>query len=213
LLSVGVVVGTLDVPGFDEALTCSRIWSLRSSTLRTHKSASRTSFDGSVAPFGQPVGPRRGNCCCDSLLAATADDSSSPETRSTEYPSDDTNRKTAIVASIKGRARVGLQVRIFRRVRSLREEGRARDGAAVEVLRRLLVAGRDVELAVGDELVDVEVARELERCGVVTSQMIVFIIAGVGRREKPAFKEIAICVNGLWHTESIAEVEARRNWS
>lgn len=72
---------------------------------------------------------------------------------------------------------MGLQVRIFRRVRSLRvEEGRVGDGAAVEVLRLLLVAGRDVGLAVGDEVVDVEVGRERERCGVVTSQMIVFII-------------------------------------
>jgi hypothetical protein len=82
----------------------------------------------------------------------------------------------------------------------------------------LLVAGRGGEvLAVGDELVEVEVEGrvrgEWERCGVVTSQMIVFIITGVGRREKPAFIDIAICIKGLWQHESAAEVEASRSWS
>lgn len=40
--------------------------------------------------------------------------------------------------------------------------------------------------------------------------MIVFKIAGVGGSEKPAFKDIAICVKGRWQMETIAEVEVRR---
>jgi hypothetical protein len=40
----------------------------------------------------------------------------------------------------------------------------------------------------------------------VTSQMIVFKIGGDGGSEKPAFKDIAICVKGRRQTESIAEV-------
>lgn len=170
---------------------------------------SRTSFDGSVA-----VGPRRSCCRCDSPLAAAAD-ASSPKTRSSVHPSEDTNRKASIVASIKGRARVGLQVRIFRRKRSLKvEEGRV-SGVAVEMLRLLLVAGRDAELGVGDEVVEVEFVarrRELECCGVVTSQRIVFKIGRVGCSDKPAFKDKAICVSGLWQAETIAEVAASRNW-
>lgn len=116
---------------------------------------SRTSFDGSATPSGQPWGRRR---CGSPAAVAAAADSSCPGTRTTEHPSEHTNRNTSIVASIKGRARMGLQVRIFRRIRILRfEERRVGDGAAVEgLLRRLLVAGRGVEVAVGDELVEVE---------------------------------------------------------
>jgi hypothetical protein len=227
----GVVRGTLGVPGFfddDDDLTRLRICNLRSSTLRAHARVSRTSFDGRAAPFSpQLAGPLRGgNCRCESPPAAAhgADTSSSPETRSTTaHPSDDTNRNASIVASSKGRARLGLQVRIFRSKRSLRvvEEGRVCDAAAAgeELLRLLLlVGGRDnkIGFAVGEELVEVEFVvcrREVERCfGVVTSHMIVFKIGRVGSSNKPAFKDIAICVIGLWQAESIAEVEARRNW-
>jgi hypothetical protein len=126
----------------------------------------------------------------------------------------ETNRKTAIVASLKGRARVGLQVRILRRVRSLRvEEGRevGRRGVgrvAVVAKEELLVV--DGRLGV-DEVAEVEVGRERERCGVVTSRSIVVVMAGVGGIEKPAVMEKAICISGLWHAESSAEVEASKN--
>lgn len=120
--------------------------------------------------------------------------------------SEDANRKATNVASIKGRARSGLLVRIFRRNLSLKVEERLLCcRAAVGWVLRLLI--------VGDEVVDVEVEvgrREREDWGVVTNQMIVFKIAGVGGSEKPAFKDIAICVKGRWHMETIAVVEARR---
>jgi hypothetical protein len=131
-----------------------------------------------------------------------------PETRSTTRPSDDTNRNASIVASVSGRARWGLQVKIFRSIvilKVLEEGGRVGDeAAAVEglLLQRLLGVGGHVV----EEFVDVErvedrrtvVGRrgERERRGVVTSQMIVFKIEGVGGREKGALKDIAICVKG-----------------
>lgn len=67
------------------------------------------------------------------------------------------------------------------------------------MLRLLLVAGGEVGV-VGEEVIEVKVEvvdLEREGFGVVTSQMIVVKSAGTGGREKPAFKDIAICIKGL----------------
>jgi len=193
MLVVGAVdLRALSLPSFDDESRCWRISSLRSSTLSTHNRVIRTSLDGNRVPFNQGVCPVPCCCCCTFLSAAAAVLTSS-STRLTVYPSVDTNRNASIVASIKGRARVGLQVRIFRRNLSLRVEERRVGGRAAVglVLRLLLSVGRDV--VVCDEVVDVEL---LEGEGFVTNKMIVFKIAGVGGREKPAFKDIAIWVKG-----------------
>lgn len=184
-----------------------------SSTRSTHKSVSKTSLVGSGVPLGQSGSSLA--TTSSATTAAAADAPRAPPTRSASHTlSVETNRKTAIVASLKGRARVGLQVRILRRVRSLRvEEGRevGRRGVgrvAVVAKEELLVV--DGRLGV-DEVAEVEVGRERERCGVVTSRSIVVVMAGVGGIEKPAVMEKAICISGLWHAESSAEVEASKN--
>jgi len=100
---------------------------------------SKTSFDG----------PLSGRCAVP-LADAAARASPLLKTWSTVYPSEDANRKATNVASIKGRASLGLQVRIFRRDLSLKvEEGRLCCRAAVGLVLRLLL--------VGDEVADVEV--------------------------------------------------------
>lgn len=120
------------------------------------------------------------------MTAAVLD--ASPPAQLTWSPSVDTNRNAAIVASLKGRARLGLQVRIFLRNLSLRREERCvvDDAAKVGVLWLLLDGVDDV--VVGDEVVKGE--------GFVTKRMIEFRIAGVGGSEKRAFKDIAIWVSG-----------------
>ncbi|KAL1835626.1 hypothetical protein VTK73DRAFT_5496 [Phialemonium thermophilum] len=80
----------------------------------------RTSLDGNWTPWNQPAvssSPSSccGSSCCDAAppRSAAASDPPHPGTRSTACLSVDANRKTAIVASVSGRARVGLQDRIF----------------------------------------------------------------------------------------------------
>jgi hypothetical protein len=213
-----MVFGTLRLPGCDDAIRW-RISIRRCSTLMAHASVSRTSLDGNAAPPIQASRPSRCcGACCDCPWAAAAAGTVSLPTRSTSHPSDDTNRNATIVASKRGRARMGLLVRIFRRDLSLRVVGGRVRGCAARGLLLLLLLVEDVELVV-EELVDVEEVevgcrgREGEDVGVVTSQMIVFKITGVGRSEKPALKDIAICIKGRCQRESIAEVEIRRTWS
>jgi hypothetical protein len=90
---------------------------------------------------------------------------------------------------------VGLQVKIFRREVILKV---GEVVAKVEVRWEavgVVCGGCSVAVVVGEEVGDVEGVRGEER-GRVTSKIIVFKIIGVGGREKPAFKDIAICVNG-----------------
>jgi len=105
---------------------------------------------------------------------------------------------------------LGLQVRIFLRDLSLRlgevgeveervwvrERGEAAHGAIRPAARELIV----------EELVEVEVCR---REGRVTNQIIVCNKAGLGGREHPVFKEIAICVTGPRIVEMTQEIKAR----
>ena len=206
---VDILLGIPDFPGFDdESVCCRRISNLRSSTRRTHNRVIRTSLDGSFSPLNQASHPLPCGSCDDFPLAVAEANTPSSETRSTVHPSVDTNRKASIVASIKGRARVGLQVRIFRRNLSLKvEERRVGDREAAGLLLQLLF-GVGCDVVVGDKVADVEV-REGE--GFVTNQMIVFKIGRVGGSEKPAFKDIAICVMGRWHREASVEVEISRS--
>jgi len=185
------------LPGLGVFPSPSRIVRLRSSTSSAHSRVSKTSLDGSVAPLGHP--PSGGAPAAQDV----AGDPPPPPTRSTWSASSEcTNRKAAIVASISGRASTGLQVRIFRRSFSLRVvEGRVGRDA-----RGAVAAGRLVRLVV-EEVVEVEV-RVREGEGLVTNHTIVFRSAGVGRREKPAFKDIAICVNGRRQMERAAQVDA-----
>jgi len=103
---------------------------------------------------------------------------------------------------------MGLQVRIFRRSLSRRVnvcEGRRLEGEAVAVAE---VVGRVIVLVV-EEIVKVKVRRRREGEGVVTSHTIVVRSAGVGRSEKPAFKDIAICVKGRRQSEvAVVKIEA-----
>jgi hypothetical protein len=120
------------------------------------------------------------------------------------------NRNTANVASLKGRARWGLQERIRRRLLSRKVgEREAGAGAVVgTVLLELALARMGEADVVCKELGEVEVvvvaaSREEGRRRVVTSQMIVFKMAGVGGSEKPAFIDIATCRSGCRHVDTI----------
>lgn len=92
---------------------------------------------------------------------------------------------------------MGLQVNIFRREVILKvgkvetEFGVRSDGVPV----RRWWAGDDCASVLVEELGYVERLRREER-GRVVSQIIAFKIDGAGGREKPAFKDIAICVSG-----------------
>lgn len=77
----------------------------RSSTRIAHRSVSKTSRDGKLVPSGHVSGPRLRS------PLIPGDPLASPSTRSS-HPSD-TNRNNPIVASIKGRASMGLLVKSF----------------------------------------------------------------------------------------------------
>ena len=198
-----------DSPAFDDiddgdfrlSDSCPRI-----STLIAHARVSRSATDGGGVSLGQ--------CGRNGLGGDGASDPtvpSSPPTRATSgVSSERTNRKAAIVASKRGRASMGLQVRIFRRSLSRRVnvcEGRGLDGFAGAVGgREGSVIRRVVEVVVN---VKDRVRREGE--GVVTTHKIVLRSAGVGGSEKLAFKLIAICDKGRRQTEvAVAKIEARQ---
>jgi len=117
-LRVGaVVLGVLGLPnpdgdGDDAAVACARACIFRSSTLRAHRRVMRTSTDGSAALLGQYASQPARCCRCVIPLAAVVVEAPPLETRSASRPSDKTHRNASIVASIKGRARLGLQVRM-----------------------------------------------------------------------------------------------------
>jgi hypothetical protein len=136
---------------------------------------------------------------------------------------------------------LGLLERTLRRVVSLKvlnggEEGRrdvgreAAEGGVADAGDAGRVAVRVGGRTFSEELVDVEgvagcgVDRwewrgcrwsEEVRCrrDIVTSQMIVLKICGLGGREKPAFEDIAICVKGRRQIERAVEVEVKSSWS
>jgi len=100
----------------------------------------------------------------------------------------DANRIAAIVASIRGRAKLGLQVRSLRNKRILR-----------------LNLGRWLVFLV-EEVVEVEV---VNAAVVVASHMIKVKSEGVGDRIDPVFKEVTIRLSGLRSAEEAAEVMLR----
>ena len=158
-----MLLGALDVlPGRTTTLPSS----FCVSTMMAHMSVSRTSCDGNEAASSQLPSSDR------PAVMGVAAAPFRPLTRVTPSDSSDcTNRKTTSVASARGRASIGLQVRIFRRSLNRRvverEVGR---GCAAKV--RLLGV---------EEVVEIEVCDGLE--GVVTNQIIVVRSAGVGGSE------------------------------
>lgn len=109
----------------------------------------------------------------------------------------DANRIASIVASIRGRAKLGLQVSSLVSI-GIRSENLERVGS-------LLVVG-----LVGDELVKLEVVKDEV---VVRSHMIVVKIEGVGKSGEVVFKEVRICVSGCRSVEIAAEVVLMRRLS
>lgn len=97
----------------------------------------------------------------------------------------DADRICSIVASIKGRAKLGLQAssRLSKRIRRL------------NLGRRLVIVVKEV--------VEVEIVKGAV---VVTNQMIKVKIEVVGDREDPVFKELTICLSGFRSVEVAPEI-------
>ena len=141
---------------------------LISSTLRAQRRVIKTSRDGKTMPLRQ--------CVSSSTWSRVSLDSQRKASTRSSHLSE-TNRNAAIVASIKGRARLGLLDRIFLRDLNLRVvdlglEAVVRSG----VVARCHNVGGDVACLVVEEVVDVEeveVGLTDEAGGRVTSQIIV----------------------------------------
>src|SRR5699024_7112563 len=126
-----------------------RFWILRSSTFKAQRRVRRTSRDGRVMSLRHCVRWRTSS-------RVTPDSLRKFSTRSS-HPSAETNRNASIVASIRGRARLGLLDRICLRDLNLRVvdlglEAVVRSG---EVARCHNVRG-NVACLVVEEVVDVE---------------------------------------------------------
>ena len=186
-----MLLGALDVfPGRTTTLPSS----FCVSTVIAHMSVSRTSCDGNEAASSQLPSSDR------PAVMGVAAAPFRPLTRVTPSDSSDcTNRKAANVASKRGRAKMGLLVRIFRRSLCRKVvEGGLGDEAANEGA-----------VVVFEELVDVErLARE--RVGCVTSHIIVFRTGRVGRRDEVVLKDKAISVIGRLHNERSVEAEVSK---
>jgi uncharacterized protein (DUF2126 family) len=109
---------------------------------------------------------------------------STPERQAGVSCCSDANRIATIVASERGRAKLGLLVRSLLSKR----------------IRRLNLGRRLVILV--DEVIEVE---GVNAAVVVANQMIVVKIEGVGIREDPVLKESTICPSGIRKVEIACE--------